>query len=92
MYPNWGSAVVLALLQNRLAAHVSYVGAMRVAIAVPVAALLIGSVLCLALQPPRPRAATVASGPPDIIKTDKRVLEAYLGADLEEDADEHAGQ
>jgi EmrB/QacA subfamily drug resistance transporter len=58
-----GSAVVLALLQNRLAAHVSYVGAMRVAIAVPVAALLIGSVLCLGLQPPRPRATTVPSGP-----------------------------
>jgi neutral amino acid transport system ATP-binding protein len=34
--------------------------------------------------------ATVASGPPDIIKTDKRVLEAYLGADLEEDSDDHA--
>jgi neutral amino acid transport system ATP-binding protein len=35
--------------------------------------------------------AAVASGPPDIIKTDKRVLDAYLGADLEEDAaDEHA--
>jgi neutral amino acid transport system ATP-binding protein len=30
----------------------------------------------------------VASGPPDIIKTDKRVLDAYLGADLEEVADE----
>ena len=27
----------------------------------------------------------VASGPPEIIKTDKRVLDAYLGADLEED-------
>jgi neutral amino acid transport system ATP-binding protein len=27
----------------------------------------------------------VASGPPDIIRTDKRVLDAYLGADLEED-------
>ena len=26
----------------------------------------------------------VASGPPDIIRTDKRVLDAYLGADLEE--------
>jgi ABC-type branched-subunit amino acid transport system ATPase component len=29
--------------------------------------------------------AAVASGPPDIIRTDKRVLDAYLGADLEED-------
>jgi neutral amino acid transport system ATP-binding protein len=28
--------------------------------------------------------AAVASGPPEIIKTDKRVLDAYLGADLEE--------
>jgi ABC-type branched-subunit amino acid transport system ATPase component len=30
----------------------------------------------------------VASGPPDIIRTDKRVLDAYLGADLEEDPGE----
>jgi neutral amino acid transport system ATP-binding protein len=29
--------------------------------------------------------AAVASGPPEIIRTDKRVLDAYLGADLEED-------
>ncbi len=29
--------------------------------------------------------ATVVSGPPDIVRTDKRVLDAYLGADLEED-------
>ena len=29
--------------------------------------------------------AAVASGPPEMIKTDKRVLDAYLGADLEED-------
>ncbi len=27
----------------------------------------------------------VVSGPPDIVRTDKRVLDAYLGADLEED-------
>ncbi len=32
--------------------------------------------------------AVVASGPPDIIRTDKRVLDAYLGADLEEDLEE----
>ena len=29
--------------------------------------------------------AAVASGPPEIIRTDKRVLDAYLGVDLEED-------
>ena len=29
--------------------------------------------------------AAVASGPPQMIRTDKRVLDAYLGADLEED-------
>ena len=28
----------------------------------------------------------VVSGPPDIVRTDKRVLDAYLGADLEEDS------
>jgi neutral amino acid transport system ATP-binding protein len=32
----------------------------------------------------------VASGPPDIIRTDKRVLDAYLGADLEEFDDDGA--
>ena len=31
--------------------------------------------------------ADVVSGPPDIVRTDKRVLDAYLGADLDEDAD-----
>jgi ABC-type branched-subunit amino acid transport system ATPase component len=30
--------------------------------------------------------ASVVTGPPDIIRTDKRVLDAYLGADLEEDS------
>ena len=29
--------------------------------------------------------AVAASGPPEIIRTDKRVLDAYLGADLDED-------
>jgi MFS family permease len=48
-----GGAIVLAVLQNRLAAQLSYVGAMRAAIAVPVVALLAGAVLWLGLQPPR---------------------------------------
>jgi ABC-type branched-subunit amino acid transport system ATPase component len=29
--------------------------------------------------------AAVVSGPPELIRTDKRVLDAYLGADLEEE-------
>jgi MFS family permease len=45
-----GSAVVLAVLENRLTAGHGYVGALRYAIAVPVSALLIGALLCLALQ------------------------------------------
>jgi ABC-type branched-subunit amino acid transport system ATPase component len=37
--------------------------------------------------------AVAASGPPDIIRTDKRVLDAYLGADLEEDdVDDNSGK
>jgi neutral amino acid transport system ATP-binding protein len=36
--------------------------------------------------------ATVVSGPPDIVRTDRRVLDAYLGADLDEDGfDEKTG-
>ena len=37
--------------------------------------------------------AAVVSGPPDIVRTDKRVLDAYLGADLDEEdetPDDHA--
>ncbi len=58
-----GSAVVLAVLQNRLAARVGYVSAMRAAIAVPVIALLIGAALCVVLQPPRSRSGAAVSGP-----------------------------
>ena len=32
--------------------------------------------------------ATVVTGPPDIVRTDKRVLDAYLGVDLDEDEPE----
>ncbi len=46
-----GSAIVLAVLENRLAAGHELVSAMRVAIAVPVTALLIGALLCLAQRP-----------------------------------------
>ncbi len=45
-----GSAVVLAVLQSRLAGGHGYVSALRAAIAVPVAALLIGAALALALR------------------------------------------
>src|SRR6201994_4554941 len=45
-----GSAVVLAILQNRLAAHVSYVTAMRFALAVPIGFLLLAAVLCAAVR------------------------------------------
>ena len=34
--------------------------------------------------------AAVVSGPPDIVRTDKRVLDAYLGVDLEELEEEEA--
>jgi ABC-type branched-subunit amino acid transport system ATPase component len=32
--------------------------------------------------------AAVVSGPPEMIRTDKRVLDAYLGADIDEDDEE----
>jgi hypothetical protein len=32
--------------------------------------------------------SVVATGPPDIIRTDRRVLDAYLGVDVDEDLDE----
>jgi EmrB/QacA subfamily drug resistance transporter len=49
-----GSAVVLAVLQSRLADGHGYVGALRTAIAVPIVALLIGAGLALSLRGPRP--------------------------------------
>jgi EmrB/QacA subfamily drug resistance transporter len=45
-----GSAVVLAVLQSRLADGRGYVGALRAAIIVPIVALLVGAVLALALR------------------------------------------
>jgi EmrB/QacA subfamily drug resistance transporter len=45
-----GSAIVLAVLQNRVAAHDSFVTAMRAAIAAPIAVLILAAVLCLAIQ------------------------------------------
>jgi EmrB/QacA subfamily drug resistance transporter len=45
-----GSAVVLAVLQSRLAAHGGFVTAMRAAIAVPFGMLILAALLCLAIQ------------------------------------------
>ncbi|HEY6501185.1 MAG TPA: MDR family MFS transporter, partial [Streptosporangiaceae bacterium] len=45
-----GSAVVLAVLQNRLAAHVAFVTAMRFALAVPISVLLLAALLCTAIR------------------------------------------
>jgi EmrB/QacA subfamily drug resistance transporter len=52
-----GSAIVLAVLQSRLADGHGYVSALRAAIIVPIVALLIGAVLALALRA-RPSAPT----------------------------------
>ncbi|HEY2237821.1 MAG TPA: DHA2 family efflux MFS transporter permease subunit, partial [Streptosporangiaceae bacterium] len=53
-----GSAVVLAVLQNRLAAHVAFVTAMRYALAVPIGVLLLAALLCTAIrQRPAPAPA-----------------------------------
>jgi EmrB/QacA subfamily drug resistance transporter len=45
-----GSALVLAVLQNRLAAHVPFVTAMRFALAVPITFLLLAALLCTAIR------------------------------------------
>ncbi|HEX3750758.1 MAG TPA: DHA2 family efflux MFS transporter permease subunit [Streptosporangiaceae bacterium] len=71
-----GSAVVLAILQNRLAAHVSYVTAMRSALAFPIVMLLLAAVACTAIRerplpapavrtPPVPLASSAPSDAPD---------------------------
>ena len=46
-----GSAIVLAVLQSQLGAGHSFVSSMRAAIAVPVAVLLVGAALSLAVKP-----------------------------------------
>jgi EmrB/QacA subfamily drug resistance transporter len=58
-----GSAVVLAVLQNRLAAHVSYVTAMRFALAVPISVLLLGAVACTAIRQRMAPAPALAPAP-----------------------------
>ena len=45
-----GSALCLAILQNRLAGHDSFITAMRAAIAVPVGFLLVAAFLCTAIR------------------------------------------
>jgi MFS family permease len=47
-----GGAIVVAVLQARLADDRDYVGALHAAIAIPVVALLLGAGLCLALKNP----------------------------------------
>jgi len=47
-----GSAIVLAILQNRLAAHADYGGALRVAMLVPIGVLVIAGLLCPAVTAP----------------------------------------
>jgi MFS family permease len=57
-----GSAVVLAVLQNRLATGHGYISAMRISVAVPIGVLLVGAALCLAIQPPASQAAEKDAG------------------------------
>lgn len=58
-----GSAVVLAILQNRLAAHAGYVTAMRFALTFPITMLLLAAVLGTAIRE-RPLPASAAKTPP----------------------------
>jgi EmrB/QacA subfamily drug resistance transporter len=67
-----GSAVVLAVLQNRLAAHAAFVTAMRFALAVPISVLLLAALLCVAIRQrttptpaptPAPRPAATSRSP-----------------------------
>ncbi|HUN31758.1 MAG TPA: DHA2 family efflux MFS transporter permease subunit [Trebonia sp.] len=60
-----GSALVLAVLESGLAAGHGYVSALRAAIAVPIAALLLGAVLALALRPLTRRQPAVPAPSPD---------------------------
>jgi EmrB/QacA subfamily drug resistance transporter len=57
-----GSAIVLAVLQSGLSAGRGYVSALRDAIMVPVAALLIGAALALSLRPVPESGCDVAGG------------------------------
>jgi EmrB/QacA subfamily drug resistance transporter len=62
-----GSAVVLAVLQNRLAAHAAFVTAMRFALAVPISVLLLAALLCIAIRQrpiPAPALAPAFPAPP----------------------------
>jgi MFS family permease len=70
-----GSAVVLAVLQSRLAGGHGYVSALRAATAVPVVALLIGAALALALRsgkPGKPVPATEADVSPGVGQLSER--------------------
>jgi EmrB/QacA subfamily drug resistance transporter len=66
-----GSAVVLAVLQNRLAAHVAFVTAMRYALAVPIGVLLLAALLCTAIRQrsiPAPALTPTPPSPPTPVK------------------------
>jgi EmrB/QacA subfamily drug resistance transporter len=67
-----GSAVVLAVLQNRLAAHVGFVTAMRFALAVPISVLLLAALLCTAIRQrpnPAPAPASASASAPMLTPT-----------------------